>query len=130
MRRSSRLVTRLYGRFMAEAGLEPTQYSLLVACSLTGGATVSKLAEHFGMDRSAFARNLAVMEKHGLVVVKVGEDRRTREVGITELGQAKLAEALPLWRAAQSRMEQNFGAERLARLLSELRALMASTQPE
>lgn len=115
---------------MADTGLEPTQYSLLVACSLSGGATVSALAEHLGMDRSALARNLAIMEKSGLVVVKPGKDRRTRDVQITAHGLAKLAEALPFWRAAQSRMEQNFGAERLARLLSELRALMAATKPE
>ena len=55
MRRASRAVTKLYGQFMAATGLEPTQYSLLVACALSGGATVSKLADAFVMDRSALA---------------------------------------------------------------------------
>jgi DNA-binding MarR family transcriptional regulator len=86
VRRASRALTRFYGQFMAETGLEPTQYSLLVACSLTGGATVSKLAEAFALDRSALARNLAVMEKRGLVAVKTGEDRRTRKVTLTPFG--------------------------------------------
>ncbi len=130
MRRSSRVVTRLYGQFLAQTGLEPTQYSLLVACSITGGATVSKLAEFFALDRSALARNLAVMEKHGLVIVKPGEDRRTREVTITEIGRTRLTEALPLWRAAQGRVERRFGAQRLANLLSELRELMAAAEAE
>lgn len=125
MRRSSRLVTRLYAQAMSETGLEPTQYSLLVALSLSDSLTVSRLAEIFGMDRSGLARNLAVMEKHGLVSVRPGSDRRTRKAAITEHGRAKLAEALPLWRAAQARVETEFGAERLAKLLGELRALMA-----
>ncbi|MEF3367187.1 MarR family winged helix-turn-helix transcriptional regulator [Methylocystis sp. 9N] len=127
VRRASRAITRHYGQFMAATGLEPTQYSLLVACSLTGGATVSKLAEAFVTDRSALARNLAILEKRGLVKVKQGEDRRTRKVALTPFGEATLANALPHWREAQSSVEAKFGAERLQKLLSELRALMAAT---
>jgi len=121
-------VTRLYGQVMAQTGLEPTQYSLLVACSITDGVTVSKLAEIFAMDRSALARNLAVMEKRGLLLVKPGDDRRTRKVTLTDAGREALAQALPLWRAAQSKVETTFGAERLKHLLSELRALISATQ--
>lgn len=127
IRRASRAMTRHYGQFMAATGLEPTQYSLLVACSLTGGATVSKLAEAFVLERSALARNLAVLEKRGLVKVKSGNDRRTRKIALTPFGQATLANALPHWREAQTAVEKKFGAERLQRLLSELRALMDAT---
>ena len=105
IRRASRAITRLYGQFMAATGLEPTQYSLLVACSLTGGATVSKLAESFALDRSALARNLAVLEKRGLVKVKRGDDRRTRKIALTPFGEATLANALPHWREAQNAVE-------------------------
>lgn len=127
VRRASRAVTRLYGRFMAKTGLEPTQYSLLVACSLTGGATVSKLAEAFVMDRSALARNLAIMQKRGLVKVKPGEDRRTRKVALTPFGESTLANAMPHWRETQDAVEKQFGAERLQNLLSELRELMKAS---
>lgn len=123
VRRTSRAVTKLYGQCMATTGLEPTQYSLLVACSLTGGATVSKLADAFVMDRSALARNLAIMEKRGLVKVKPGEDRRTRKVTFTPFGELTLANAMPHWREAQNTIETQFGAERLRKLLSELQAL-------
>jgi DNA-binding MarR family transcriptional regulator len=127
IRRASRAITRLYGQFMAATGLEPTQYSLLIACALTGGATVSKLAESFALERSALARNLAVLQKRGLVKVKHGDDRRTRKIALTAFGEATLANALPHWREAQNAVEAKFGAERLQRLLSELRALMDVT---
>jgi DNA-binding MarR family transcriptional regulator len=127
IRRASRAITRLYGQFMAATGLEPTQYSLLVACSLTGGATVSKLADAFALDRSALARNLAVLQKRGLVKVKTGDDRRTRKIALTPFGEATLANALPHWREAQTAVETKFGAERLQKLISELRALMEAT---
>lgn len=126
VRRAGRAVAKVYAERFAAVGLEPTQYSLLVACSLAEGTTVSKLAELFAMDRSALARNLAVMEKRGLLRVKPGEDRRTRKVALTDDGRAALAAALPHWRAAQSKVEQTFGAERLARLIGELQALTAA----
>jgi DNA-binding MarR family transcriptional regulator len=123
VRRASRAITRLYGEFMAQTGLEPTQYSLLVASSVSDGATVSRLADIFAMDRSALARNLSVMERRGLVRVTPGEDRRTRKVALTSAGKTTLAKALPHWRAAQARVEQRFGSDRLQHLLAELRAL-------
>ncbi|WP_051949517.1 MarR family winged helix-turn-helix transcriptional regulator [Methylosinus sp. PW1] len=130
VRRAARAVGKLYAESFSGLDLEPTQYSLLVACSLAEGWTVSKLAEVFVLDRSALARNLAVMEKRGLLRVKAGEDRRTREVTLTKQGRATLAIALPLWRAAQTKTEEKFGAERLAHLVGELRALAAAVQDD
>jgi DNA-binding MarR family transcriptional regulator len=123
VRRAARAVGRLYAESFAEVGLEPTQYSLLVACTLAEGATVGKLAEIFLLERSALARNLAVMEKRGLLRVKPGEDRRTRKVSLTAKGRTTLAAALPRWREAQAKAEKAFGAERLAQLVGESRAL-------
>lgn len=128
VRKASRAVTRLYADFLGKAGLEPAQYTLLVACSIAEGATVSRLADALAMDRSALARNLAVMERRGLLRVKPGDDRRTRRVALTAKGQSTLAEALPHWQAAQNKVERKFGAERLQHLLRELQALMAAAQ--
>jgi DNA-binding MarR family transcriptional regulator len=128
VRRAARAVGRLYAESLAEVGLEPTQYSLLVACALAEGATVGRLAEIFLLERSALARNLAVMEKRGLLRVRPGEDRRTRKVTLTASGKTALAAALPRWREAQARAEKAFGAERLARLVAESRALADAVQ--
>lgn len=130
VRRAARAVGRFYAESLAEVGLEPTQYSLLVACALSEGATVGRLAEFFLLDRSALARNLAVMEKRGLLRVTPGEDRRTRKVALTKTGKTALAAALPRWREAQARAENAFGAERLARLVAESRALADAMQAE
>ncbi len=94
---------------------------------MADGATVSRLAEIFVMDRSALARNLSVMERRGLVRVMPGDDRRTRKVALTAAGKSTLAAALPHWRAAQTKVEHKFGGERLKRLLGELRALTSAT---
>ena len=93
VRRASRAVTRLYGEFLADVASNRHD-TLLVACSLAEGATVSKLAKVFAMERSALTRNLAVMERRGLVDVRPGKDRRTRTVALTTAGQAAFAKLI------------------------------------
>ena len=120
-RRASRAVSRFYAEALAPLDLEPTQYSLLVACALIDRITVTPLAELMSMDRSALVRNLAVLQKRNWVSIEPGWDRRTRHVALTDSGRDVLQRALPLWRKAQAQVETAFGTERLQRLVSELR---------
>ncbi len=128
LRSAGRAVTRAYGGALAGVSLEVTQFTLLVAAGLSPGVTVSRLAEVLVMDRSALARNLGILERHGLVRLATGKDKRTRCVSLTDQGQVVLADALPLWQRAQDRTQAVFGAERLANLLSELRAFLTAME--
>lgn len=129
LRKASRAVSQVYDEMLRPAGIRGTQYSLLVAVHMRGPVTVTQLAENAVMDRTTLTRNLEVLEKQGLVQVSAGEDRRTRQVVITEEGRAMLLKAYPLWEKAQARIRENMGAERLQTLLEGLSALVeASSQ--
>jgi len=130
VRRSSRAITRFYASFFSSLDLEPTQYSLLVASALAEGITVSKLADMFVMDRSTLARNLALMEKNGLIKIDKGEDKRTRIIKLTKDGESALSKAMPLWQKAQKEIELNFGSKRLTNLINELKTLTQLTHSE
>jgi DNA-binding MarR family transcriptional regulator len=130
VRRSSRAITRFYAGFFSSLDLEPTQYSLLVASALAEGITVSKLADMFVMDRSTLARNLALMEKNGLIKIDKGEDKRTRIIKLTKDGESALSKAMPLWQKAQKEIELNFGSKRLTNLINELKTLTQLTHSE
>jgi DNA-binding MarR family transcriptional regulator len=126
LRRASRLVSRIYDDAMAPSGLQGTQFSLLVALSLTGEVPMSKLAEHLALDRTTLTRNLAPLERDGWVASGVGLDHRQRLVRLTELGRRTLEEALPLWEAAQQQVVVGMGQQRwreLAKLLDSLESL-------
>ena len=128
VRKASRSVTRLYSSALDEAGLEPTQFSLLVACSRQASVTVGVLAGRLGMDRSAMGRNLAILAQRGLLRVSAGADRRLRNVAITQDGDVVLANAMTGWRGVQKTVEGEFGDARLRALLFELRNLTQATQ--
>jgi DNA-binding MarR family transcriptional regulator len=77
------------------------------------------------MDRTTLTRNLRPLEKQGLLRIELGADRRERKVTLTARGERAVAEALPLWEAAQARVTHGFGQERLRQLFTELAALTA-----
>lgn len=78
---------------------------------------MTDLADQLIMDRTTLTRELRLLEKQGLVGIAVGQDRRARTVSLTSQGQAVLARALPLWSAAQSRVEERLGAKHWQQIL-------------
>ncbi len=68
--------------------------------------------------------SLGPLIRDGLVRLRVeARDRRVKRVVLTPAGVAKFEETAQLWRKAQRRFEQAFGAARAAKLRSELRLL-------
>jgi DNA-binding MarR family transcriptional regulator len=124
LRRATRSVGQLYDEALAPCGLRTTQYGLLAKIRGLGTPTMGELAEAMVMDLSGLAHTLKPLSRDGYVsVVPDPWDRRARRIALTETGAAKLAEATPLWRAAQARFEAAFGSERaelLRALLHEL----------
>src|SRR5512138_470295 len=123
LRRASRTLNQLYAGNLAPSGLEPTQFTLLVACAVAGAARMTALAEALAMDRTTLTRNLKPLERRGLVRVAEGDDRRVREVSLTPRGRAALAAAIPLWKSAQDDVSAAFGRDRLSRVLKDVGTL-------
>ena len=120
LRRVTRAVTQVYDEYLRPTGLRVTQFTVLVALRNLHQSTVNQLADKLVVDRTTLTRNLRPLEDAGLVRTRQGEDRRVREIFLTNAGEAKLQEALPLWRDAQSQMRRALGRDRLERLLSDL----------
>ena len=109
LRRSARRVTQFYDRHLAGSGLRITQYSLLRALAAQGPTAMQALAAHLVMDRTTLTRGLRPLEREGLVRLEAGRDARTRLVGLTEAGRARLEAATPAWARAQADFEAGFG---------------------
>lgn len=67
-------------------------------------------------------RNLAPLERRGLVATVSGADARRRGLRLTGKGRAALATALPVWERVQARVVEELGAARWKRLLRGLGA--------
>jgi DNA-binding MarR family transcriptional regulator len=124
-RMAARAVTRAYDRALRSTGLRITQFTLLVAASMAGGAPLGRLADLLGLERTTLTRNLSVLEREGLIQV-TNLDGRTRNVLIAPAGKARLNAALPLCSRAQEKLRQKFGPEKWDGLQEDLKKLAAS----
>ncbi|GJE73478.1 MarR family winged helix-turn-helix transcriptional regulator [Methylorubrum suomiense] len=124
LRRVTRAVTAAYDAALQPASLRITQFSILRILERLGPVGVTRLAAEAALDRSTMGRNLDPLERRGLVRLTVNAaDQRERVAALTEAGRAALAAALPLWRAAQARVETAFPPAAVADLASRLARL-------
>src|SRR5712691_742929 len=113
LRKASRAVTQLYDELLRPTGLRITQFTLLTLVSGFGTVSVTRLANAAVMDYTTLVRNLKLLEREGLVRSRATQDRRVREVSLTDRGRRALAPALPLWEKAQARVAKQLGPRRL-----------------
>lgn len=110
VRMAARAVTRAYDQALRPSGLRITQFTILVAASVSGGLPLHRLAEILGLERTTLTRNLATIEKEGLIrVARV--DGRTRKVLLSPAGAARLKQALPFWDQAQRTLRRKLGEQ-------------------
>ena len=119
-RMAARAVTRLYDDRLRSVGLRATQLAVLVAVGGDDVVSITALAKFMGMDRSTLTRNLAPLERKGLI--RVGNEgwRRSRMVEITKKGRSRLREALPLWEKAQETLQRKLGVRKWAAIRADL----------
>jgi DNA-binding MarR family transcriptional regulator len=129
LRRAARVVTRLYDDALKPTGLRATQFGLLSNLMALGSSTLTQLADAMAVDHTTLTRNLDVLEARGLVVTEEGEDRRERQLRLSEKGIAALSEAYPLWQAAQARAMEIGGLGNWTAATPLLRRLATSSGP-
>ena len=129
IRKAARAVTQMYDERMRSFGLRSTQLSILAKTLILEPVTVTRLAEATVTDRTTLTRNLRLLEKQELIRIGMGHDRREREMRLTDRGREVLAQVYPIWKEVQVEVAKRFGSERLARLLSELSALVEVAKP-
>ena len=128
IRKAARAISQLYDDVLRPSGLRVTQFSILAVTRRLGPVTVTRLAEETVTDRTTLTRNLKVLSQQKLVRIVPGDDRREREVSLTDRGRAALAQAYPMWKDVQAQVAQRLGRERFRRMLSDLGETVALTR--
>jgi DNA-binding MarR family transcriptional regulator len=110
IRKAARAITSHYDDALKPCGLRSTQFTLLIAASLSSESSISELAEHLGMDRTTLSRNIKPLERDGFVLLRNDHPGRTVVVTLTPKGRRVMERALPMWQEAQRRLTRRFGA--------------------
>ncbi len=127
VRQAARHITQFYDQFLAPSELRTTQFSILAKLRRLGPMTINALAGEMVMDRTTLGRNILPLERDGLIVVEQGSrDRRSKELRVTEAGEARFRAGMKEWVNAQRQFENAFGAERTADMRALLHAVAAT----
>jgi len=117
-------LARLYDVHLARAGLTTTQFSVLKALERRGGnAPLADLADELVFERSSLYRALAPLRRAGLILVRPGVDRRSKEIVLTARAARRIAAAMPHWIDAQRAIVGRVGLESWEDLVARLRQL-------
>src|SRR5262252_8992874 len=121
VRQAARHITQFYDQFLAPSGLRTTQFSILAKLRRSSPMTINTLAAEMVMDRTTLGRNILPLERDGLIGVEQGSrDRRSKELQVTEAGEARFRAGMKGWVQAQRQFEKTFGSKRTA----DMRALL------
>jgi DNA-binding MarR family transcriptional regulator len=123
LRRAARAVTRMYNRELLATGLEYTQFTLLMALSITGETTQGHLGEILALDSTSLTRMLRPLMKRGWINVRAGKDRRKKLFQLTASGRHKFEQSRRDWDRAQKRLQQAVGEpiwSKMSSLLTEV----------
>ncbi|MCC5023129.1 MAG: winged helix-turn-helix transcriptional regulator [Candidatus Synoicihabitans palmerolidicus] len=109
VRRTARLVTQVYDDALGAVKVSSGQFVILLTMRILNQPTMQQLAEAVSLDRSALSRALKPLVDRKFLQVRVGNNRRRREVELTTEGLKLLADGTPHWARAQARMEAALG---------------------
>jgi DNA-binding MarR family transcriptional regulator len=88
-----------------------------------------ELAEDLVMDRSTLGQNLRPLVRDGLITILTDpRDRRSRLIGLTKRGFAKLNQAAGYWETAQDHFEEVVGEQAAADLRTLLIAIARNSK--
>lgn len=127
LRRASRAVSQIYDEALKPSGLTIAQFSLLSHLATIELVTISELSKLMRVDRTTLNRNMKPLLAAGLIAVKRGTDSRTRQIRVTESGQAAYDHGWQLWLQAQTALKDYIGPDdltKLKQLLAKLEAIV------
>lgn len=116
LRRAGRTATQIFDAYLQPSGLTIGQFGVMA--QVYGGSlwrppmTMKELSNALGMDPTTLNRTLKPLEAQGLAYTTPDDrDRRARCIHLTASGRERLAQAMPLWRAAGDDVRRTVGAE-------------------
>lgn len=115
-------VTRMYDRYLREAGITCQQFSTLEHIRLMEPVSVTVLAGRMGLDRTSLSRNLKLLKENFWIEDEAGHGR-SRSIVLSDQGKEILRHAEKQWEKAQITMVKVLGEDQL-RHLEEMEKLL------
>lgn len=106
----NRVISGIYDDALRPLGLGAGQLNVLIVVGRLENPRVSEIAEVLRMDQSTVSRNIKPLLRDGLLSSSSDEaDARAQRISLTRRGVAKIDQAYPAWKAAQTNARKLVG---------------------
>jgi DNA-binding MarR family transcriptional regulator len=127
--RVSRLVSRVYNKYLADVDLTIGQYDILSTIECFGPILLRDLGERLFIERSAVLRTIKLLTSSGLLYTMADPlNARRLQLHLTEDGRRCLALAAEKIGAADAEIETTFGASTVLQVHSTLMRIANSSE--
>jgi MarR family transcriptional regulator, lower aerobic nicotinate degradation pathway regulator len=125
VRRSYQIFSSVFEEEMAGLNLTPIQYIILAVLEVYPGIDQTRLGGLAAIDKSSCGRAVEKLAQRKLILVRFSsEDRRQRELHLSEKGSALLSEAVPAARRIRKRLFSTLSPAQQTQFLASLAAFV------
>ena len=123
LRKTERVITRHYDSYLAPAGVTAVQLPILAIIATLESPSARAVSQELGLDRSTLSRNLAVLERDGLIHQGASSGPKPGVITLTPRGRETLRRAHPRWREAHDAIDKVISDGEVASVLQTLKRL-------
>ena len=122
LRRASNAITQYYDGFLKPLNITVSQYSLLNNINRLEQASIQKLSDAVGLERTTLIRNLKPLFDKEFIEYD-DKQGRTNIIKLTLIGHNMIEKIKPLWQEAQNNVDEIIGEENILEIRGMLRRL-------
>jgi len=123
LRKTERIITRHYDSYLAPTGITAVQLPILAIVATLEAPSARVITKELGIDRSTLSRNLAVLERDGLINLGASSGPKPGVISLTPKGRETLRRAQPRWREAHDAVEKVITGGNFTAVLQTLKQL-------
>jgi len=123
LRKTERVITRHYDSYLAPAGVTAVQLPILAIVATLESPSARAISNELDLDRSTLSRNLAVLERDGLLDLGTSSGPKPGVIKLTKKGRETLRRAHPRWRKAHDAVQKALAGGELTAVLQALKQL-------
>ncbi|MDD2717677.1 MAG: MarR family winged helix-turn-helix transcriptional regulator [Candidatus Wallbacteria bacterium] len=123
LKMAARVVGRAYDKALAVAGLNSTQYAILINVSRYQPIPQMRLTEHLDLERTTLYRAVDILEKKGYLKTTPTGEGMAKVIELSPQGEDITARAMHEWETLQQSFISSFGADKWAEFTEMLEAI-------
>jgi len=111
LRRTERLVTRVYDTYLEPVGITAVQLPILASVAALEAPTLRMLTEQLELERSTLSRNLALLRRRGLIELGSSSGPKPGSITLTAKGRTALRRGHAQWLKAHQALIEDLGGK-------------------